>query len=201
MVLSWALKFHPCQIGMDRLNGGFYPEAVSGGQWTTLYQFYNQIRQACAQDDLEVIFFLDGTSAKSLEEQEEWLYKQFRISRQVKILYESFSPLRKPHSRHFTQPIFLADWIRYNANNIRANEPKNTFSFQSIDDHQMEILDFSRQFKCDILFTNDLNVIALYLINQKFASRLHLLVALLPGSLNCSAKIAREQFFIFQREK
>lgn len=153
---------------MDRLNGGFYPEAASGGQWTTLHCFYNELKRLCVNEQLEMIFFLDGTAPDS-HEVHEWLYKQFRTSSSVKSLYENFNPLGKPCNWLWTEPPFLEDHVRYESNMITQNFEKNVYVFQSVEDHSKELLDFCRQFRCDVLYTNDLNVIALYLMNQKFA--------------------------------
>ena len=46
---------------------------------------------------------------------------------------------------------------------------KRLFSFTSTENHQTEILDFCKQYNCDALFTNDLEIITLFLINQNLA--------------------------------
>jgi hypothetical protein len=41
------------------------------------------------------------------------------------------------------------------------------FTYSSLEDHQRELLDFCHEQKCDVLFTSDLVLIGLFLLNQK----------------------------------
>ena len=81
-------------IGADRLYGGYYPDFQSGGQWNNISIFYDEIRKACDQDNIEIIFFLDGTNPESFESHD-WIIKQTRIHSKISYIYENFNPSEK----------------------------------------------------------------------------------------------------------
>lgn len=155
-----------CDSCMDRLYGGFFPDFQSGGQWPSLNSFYKEMIKACEYNKIELILFINGTIPDSFE-CKDWLYLERRKANRIHKIYERFDSSCKAPFSSFLEPPFLGDFIRYYANN--STNTKSMFSFQSSHDHPKEVLDFCRQFKVDAMFTNDLSIITLYLINQNLS--------------------------------
>lgn len=110
---------------------------------------------------MEIFFFFNGTQPNEDGIQHDWIVDQRHKAQQIRSLYDNFCPTRPAKSNYFVEMAFLAEFIKQ-----QANVNNNFTAFQSHTDHSMEILDVCRQFKCDALLTNNMDIITLFLVNK-----------------------------------
>lgn len=157
-----------CDSCLDRLYGGFYPDFQSGGQWSALHIFYEELKRSCEAHNIEIIFYINGTNPDDANSHE-WLQKQSRYNWKVKNIYDKFEPNKKAAPHFFIPPSFLTEFIRSVAkSNVSSN--KTFYAFQSTHDHAKECIDFCEQYECDALLTVDLDIITLFLIHQNLSN-------------------------------
>ena len=149
-----------CDGCLDRLYGGYYPDWQSGGEWRNLKQFWQELKYSCTNNKLEMVLFFDGTSPSSYDSSN-WTHEQLQKRAKINKIMNTDLNLYKTD---WLQPNMVATQIQLeiiNQNTHQDNQTRNLFFFQSITQHERELIELCIHKKCSALFTANVQVVGL----------------------------------------
>jgi hypothetical protein len=149
-----------CDGCLDRLYGGYYPDWQSGGEWRNLKQFWQELKYSCTNTKLDMVLFFDGTSPFSYDSSN-WTHEQLQRRAKINKIMNTDLNLYKTD---WLQPNMVATQIQLeiiNQNSHPDNQSRSLFFFQSITQHERELIELCMHKKCSALFTANAQVVGL----------------------------------------
>lgn len=129
--------------------------STGGGEWNHTKNFYYYLHKQCELYGIQLIFFFNGTIPKCFDTFE-WCNRFKLAYKQVEQNYQRANFFGK------VAPPFLTEYIQLLIQSMNKRfMSKAIVSFQSIENHQKEIIAFFKANKCEGIITDDLNLIAM----------------------------------------
>lgn len=145
-----------CDSCIQRLYGGFLRDCQSGGDWRKLNEMWLNLKLFCAGYNFELVLFFNGTY-----DQSKWTEMQSKEFPKVNKIMNTNEPIGYEDliELPFLKMQIIFEVIRINQ--LSTNCARNVYFYQSIKDHKKELAEFCLNKKCDILITEDVEVLSL----------------------------------------
>ena len=131
-----------------------------GGDWNHSKNIYFHLNKSCQSYGLDLIIFFNGTIPKCFDTYE-WLNKYKLAHKRVEKNYQN------PRSFSKVKPPFLNEYIQLliHSNNSKSNM-SSVFAFQTLENHQKEIIQFYKTYNCDGIITDDFDLISMCIFDS-----------------------------------
>ena len=164
---------------LDRLYGGVSSNWVAGSDYSRMGSFLNHLVVECNRNHIELIFYFNGTNPKDSNETNCWLHKEKIKHQNVATVINSLenNPDQRIENRDWIKPVNL---IRQIVNQLRSDKinqvNKVIHTFNSVRNHQKEIIEFCQLNKFEFLLSSDPEIMML-LCSQKLENSIRLFSA------------------------